>query len=97
MGQFLFLLGNKVAVVMGTRSRICRYIGELTKFRVFPQGLAFICIKKAVDDFTLHNVDMVCFLLESCGRFLYNQSESHKRLEMLVNTIDNYFFHISID
>lgn len=74
--------------IAGTRSRICRYIAELTKFRVLPQGMAFTCLKKAIDDFSLYNIDMASLLLESCGRFLYHQPESHRRIEILMEIVE---------
>ena len=35
-------------------------------------------------DFTGQNIDMTCFLLEQCGRFLYLQPQSHARMNHLV-------------
>jgi regulator of nonsense transcripts 2 len=51
------------------------------------QGQVFACLKKAVDNFHHYNVDMACILLETCGRFLFNQPESRKRMEILINIV----------
>lgn len=86
LGQFNFL-SKKTDPIRATRSRVCRYIGELVKFRVMTQGQVFACLKKAVDNFHHYNVDMACILLETCGRFLFNQPESRKRMEILIDII----------
>ena len=33
-------------------------------------------------DFTHHNIEMSCSLLESCGRFLYRTNDSHQRVKV---------------
>ena len=87
IGQFTFLF-HLTSPVMGTRSRVCRFIGELTKFRVMTQGTTYALLKRVIlEDFTMHNVDMVAIILESCGRFLFHQPESHKRLQNLFEII----------
>lgn len=88
VGQFVFLIHRKEPI-MGSRSRICRFIGELTKFRVMPQGTVYAMLKKAIlDHLTGFNIDMTSILLESCGRFLFHQPESHRRLIHLFETIN---------
>ena len=88
VGQYVFLFHKPGIPVLGTRGRVCRYIGELTKFGVMPQTTAFAMLKKAVlEDLAGYNIDMVTILLESCGRYLYNQPESHRRLLNLFEVI----------
>lgn len=82
LGQYLFLLHKKDPIRV-TRARICRALGELTKFRIVSQGKIFSCLRKAVEDFVLFNVDMVCMILENCGRFLAYQPESGARIQNL--------------
>lgn len=53
------------------RLRNARYVGELVKLRVAPYGLLFSMLKTMLDDFASHNVDAVCSLLETTGRYLY--------------------------
>ena len=46
----------------------------------------FFLSKLLLDNFTHHNIDMACNLLETCGRFLYRSPESHTRMaELLVS------------
>lgn len=82
-GQFHFLTKFK-GPILGTRRRICTFLGEFAKFRVLPQSILFNCLKKCVKDFTGANIDMLSYLLESCGRFIYLQPESHARMKHLV-------------
>lgn len=87
IGQFTFLFHQKSSLI-GTRSRICRYIGELTKFAVMPQTTTYGLLKRIIlDDLTNYNIDMVALLLESCGRYLFHQPESHRRLVNLIEII----------
>lgn len=85
-GQFFFLL-RKTDPIRATRSRICRFIGELTKFRVMTQGKVFECIRRSTENFTGYSVDMLCAILESCGRFLIAQPESHARMNNITEII----------
>jgi regulator of nonsense transcripts 2 len=63
-------------------------MGELTKFGVCPQYTTFYCLKRLIlDDFSRYNIDMAATVLESCGRYLINQPESHRRMRNLIETI----------
>ena len=37
-----------------------------------------------LEDFTHHNIEMACSLLEVCGRFLYRSEDSHIRTKNLL-------------
>jgi len=69
------------------RFKTARYIGELTKFRVAPPIVALRCIKRCCDDFSGANIDVVCCLLESCGRYLHRIKHTSARLTVLLDTI----------
>lgn len=84
-GQFHFLTQRKFPI-LGTRRRICSFLSEFAKFKLLPQSITFNCLKKCVKDFTGPNIEMTCFLLEQCGRFLYLQPESHARVKNLVRS-----------
>ena len=96
-GQFNFLTKRKEPILR-TRRRICTFLSEFTKFRLLPQSIAFACLKKCVKDFTGTNIDMTSYLLESCGRFLYLQPESHARMKHLVKIMNclNFFHYLTI-
>jgi hypothetical protein len=92
-GQFHFLTKRKEPILR-TRRRICTFLSEFTKFRLLPQSIAFNCLKKCVKDFTGTNIDMTCYLLESSGRFLYLQPESHARMKHLVTIYIYFYFNV---
>ncbi|KQJ83656.1 regulator of nonsense transcripts UPF2 isoform X1 [Brachypodium distachyon] len=69
--EFNFLINKKDQIKIETKIRNIRFIGELCKFKIAPSGLVFSCLKACLDDFSHHNIDVACNLLETCGRFLY--------------------------
>ncbi|KAG6555992.1 hypothetical protein Mapa_001932 [Marchantia paleacea] len=70
-----------------TKIRNIRFLGELAKFKVAPPGLIFSCLKCCLDDFTHHNIDVACNLLETCGRFLYRSTETSLRMGNMLEII----------
>lgn len=56
--------------------------GELVKFGMFPKADVLFGLKMLLFDFSHHNIDMACALLESCGRYLYRSEESHHRMRV---------------
>lgn len=82
--EFRFRLRKKDQVNVESKIKVVRFIGELTKFNMFPKGETLHCLKMLLEDFTHHNIDMACNLLEVCGRFLYRSPESHVRTRNLL-------------
>ncbi|KAI5440989.1 Regulator of nonsense transcripts upf2, variant 3 [Lathyrus oleraceus] len=78
--EFNFLINKKDQMNIETKIRNIRFIGELCKFKVAPAGLVFTCLKACLDDFSHHNIDVACNLLETCGRFLYRSPETSIRM-----------------
>jgi regulator of nonsense transcripts 2 len=62
-----------------------RYLGELAKFKVLSSLSTFHLIKVLLDDFSHHNVDILCTLLDTCGRFLFRNPETNVRMASFVN------------
>lgn len=62
-----------------------RYLSELTKFGVVPQHVIFHCLKVAIDDFTRVNIDIICNILENCGRYLLRYVETSPRMSAFVS------------
>lgn len=77
--EFRFRVRKKDQINVESKIKVVRFIGELTKFHMFPKGETLHCLKMLLEDFTHHNIDMACSLLEVCGRFLYRSPESHIR------------------
>lgn len=71
--------------------RVARYIGELVMFSVMSKNEAFNQMKLLLRNFTHHQIDMMCCLLETCGRFLYRSKESHRRMKLYLVSL--FFQH----
>ncbi|XP_078385093.1 regulator of nonsense transcripts 2-like isoform X2 [Oculina patagonica] len=83
-GEFRFRVRKKDQINVESKIKTVRFIGELTKFHMFPKGEALHCLKMLLEDFTHHNIEMACNLLEVCGRFLYRSADSHIRTKNLL-------------
>lgn len=83
-GSFRSHLRKKDQMHTESKVKTVRFIGELTKFKVCPKAEALYCLKLLLDNFTHHNIDMACNLLETCGRFLYRSPESYPRMSTLL-------------
>ncbi|KAI9179748.1 mRNA decay protein [Blastocladiella emersonii ATCC 22665] len=66
--------------MFGARVLWVRYLGELTKFRVARDASAVFCAKVLLENPSPGNVEAVCHLLESCGRFLAADPPSAPRM-----------------
>ncbi|ESR54165.1 hypothetical protein CICLE_v10018539mg [Citrus x clementina] len=85
--EFNFLINKKDQMNIETKIRNIRFIGELCKFKIAPAGLVFSCLKACLDDFTHHNIDVACNLLETCGRFLYRSPETSIRMANMLEIL----------
>ncbi|KAL8094963.1 hypothetical protein AgCh_036464 [Apium graveolens] len=85
--EFNFLLNKKDQMNIETKIRNIRFIGELCKFKIAPAGLVFSCLKACLDDFSHHNIDVACNLLETCGRFLYRSPETAVRMANMLEIL----------
>ncbi|KAG2224950.1 hypothetical protein INT45_000071 [Circinella minor] len=68
-------------------SRNIRLLSELTKFQVVPAHTIFHVFKIALDDFTHQNIDIVCNLLETCGRYLLKSTETSVRMNNMLEVV----------
>ncbi|MQL74633.1 hypothetical protein Taro_007011 [Colocasia esculenta] len=85
--EFNFLINKKDQTNIETKIKNIRFIGELCKFKVAPPGLVFSCLKTCLEDFTHHNIDVACNLLETCGRFLYRSPETTTRMTNMLEIL----------
>ncbi len=46
-----------------------RYLAELAKFKLYPPGSFFVALKQLLDDFSHHNIDAACAMVETVGRY----------------------------
>jgi len=82
--EFHYLAAKKDQINLDSRIRNIRLLCELCKFKVVGTNVIFACLQSCLDDFTHHNVDVACSLLEACGRYLYRLPESHTRMSNML-------------
>ncbi|KAK9169015.1 hypothetical protein Syun_001155 [Stephania yunnanensis] len=85
--EFNYLISKKDQMNIESKIRNIRFIGELCKFKIATPGLVFSCLKACLDDFTHHNIDVACNLLETCGRFLYRSPETTIRMANMLEIL----------
>lgn len=64
-----------------------RYLAELTKFGIVPEHVIFHCLKVSLDDFSRMNIEIICNLLENCGRYLLRNPETSPRMASFLETL----------
>ncbi|KAI4605334.1 hypothetical protein J4E83_010686 [Alternaria metachromatica] len=69
------------------RTQNVRYLAELTKFGVVPEHVIFHCLKVSLDDFSRMNIEIICNLLENCGRYLLRNPETSPRMHSFLETL----------
>ncbi|KAJ2862540.1 mRNA decay protein [Coemansia aciculifera] len=85
--EFHWLSKQRFKDLMDTRLKNIKYIAELTKFKVAPLHVSFRCAKTTLEQFHAQNVEVLCALLEGCGRFLLAQSETSDRVASLLTIL----------
>ncbi|ORX73843.1 ARM repeat-containing protein, partial [Linderina pennispora] len=73
--------------LLDLRLKNVRYIAELTKFKVAPLHVAFRCGKSLLEQFNALNIEVLCSLLDNCGRFLLAQVETAGRIENILDIL----------
>lgn len=71
----------------GVRTSNIRYLAELTKFGLVPEHVIFHCLKVSLDDFSRMNIEIICNLLENCGRYLLRNPETAPRMKSFLETL----------
>ncbi|KAI0175800.1 ARM repeat-containing protein [Hypoxylon sp. FL1284] len=64
-----------------------RYLAELTKFGIVPEHVVFHCLKVSLDDFSRMNIEIICNLLENCGRYLLRNADTSPRMMTFLETL----------
>lgn len=82
--DFRFHINKKDQINIESKVKTVRYIGELTKFGIFPKDETLQCLKILILDFSHHQIEMACNLLEVCGRYLYLSPSTHIKCNLLL-------------
>ncbi|KAK6343554.1 hypothetical protein TWF730_011144 [Orbilia blumenaviensis] len=69
------------------RTQNAKYFAEMTKFGLVPEHVIFHCFKVALDDFSKMNIDIICILLEGCGRYLLRNAATQPRMIQFLETL----------
>jgi regulator of nonsense transcripts 2 len=64
-----------------------RYLAELTKFGIVPEHVVFHCLKVSLDDFSRMNIEILCNLVENCGRYLLQNPDTAPRMATFLETL----------
>lgn len=85
------------------RIRNVRYIGELAKFRMAPSHLIFYCFHRLLKPeesgliFSSTQVEVICHLLEVCGRFMLRTTETSNKFSSVVDIFSKKSKSIGFD
>ena len=80
--DFRWHVRKKDQINIESKLKICRFIGEMTKFSQFSKVDTLFCIKQLLFDFSHHHIEMACAIFESCGSFLFRSPDSHRRTKI---------------
>ncbi|CAH1388507.1 unnamed protein product [Nezara viridula] len=83
--DFKYHIKKKDQINLESKIKVSRFIGELVKFDLYPKIEALYCLKLLLFDFSHHHIEMACNILETCGRYLYRNSESHHRTKIYMD------------
>eukprot|EP00798_Chlamydomonas_sp_ICE-L_P014700 gene14700-20740_t len=79
--EFSTLMARKdpTSITLEPRIRNIRYLAELCNL--------FVALKQLLDDFTHHNIDAACALVETAGRFLIRTPETQIRMQNMLEVM----------
>ncbi|XP_061707538.1 regulator of nonsense transcripts 2 isoform X1 [Cydia pomonella] len=77
--DFKYHVRKKDQINIESKIKVVRFIGELVKFGLYSKMEALYCLKVLLHDFKHHHIEMACNLLETCGRYLYCNPDTHQR------------------
>ena len=88
--EFNRLYEDSDVIKIETKIRNIRFLSELVKFNVCPTQVVLECLKKCLDDFHGHNVEIIINLLESCGKYLCRVEESSLKFANLLEILQRF-------
>ncbi|KAJ1790508.1 mRNA decay protein [Coemansia sp. RSA 1938] len=85
--EFSWLARKRFRGLLDTRLKNILFIAELVKFRAVPLHVPFGCARILLDQLHVQNIEVLCALLEGCGRFLRVQPETTARVLVLLDEL----------
>ena len=95
--EFRWQVRKKDQMKIESKLKVCRFIGELVKFSLFESSDCIFCLKMLLFDFSHHNIEMACVMLETCGRFLFYSSETRQRTKLCLEQMMRKKAALSLD
>ena len=72
---------------MDERCKNIKFISEMVKFDLFPiESVMSLVISKLFEDFRNNTIELLCLLLDSCGRYLYVHELAHLKFNAFLNS-----------
>jgi regulator of nonsense transcripts 2 len=85
--QFYGQLLNKHSVKLESKLRTGKMLAEMCKFRIVAPIVVFRVLHRCLQDWSPHFVQVLCAMLESCGRFLFLMPHTHRRTAELLTVL----------
>ena len=95
--EFRWQVRKKDQMKIESKLKVCRFIGELVKFSLFEPSDWIFCLKMLLFDFSHHNIEMACVMLETCGRFLFYSSGTRQRTKLCLEQMMRKKVALSLD
>ena len=95
--EFRWQVRKKDQMKIESKLKVCRFIGEMVKFSLFESSDCIFCLKMLLFDFSHHNIEMACVMLETCGRFLFYSSETRQRTKLCLEQMMRKKAALSLD
>uniref|UniRef100_A0A915DDT2 MIF4G domain-containing protein n=1 Tax=Ditylenchus dipsaci TaxID=166011 RepID=A0A915DDT2_9BILA len=78
---------KKVNLRVDSKIHLCKFISELAKFSIVPKAEALTCLRTLLVDLKSYKVDMLCAMVETMGLFLYRSTESHAKMNIIMEVM----------
>lgn len=85
---FRYIRRKKLPGLYSTRMYVSRYLSEMIKFGVVSKKLVFHAFHSLLNWIDKQNVEILCSLLEGCGKYLYFKSNTHKIMAKYMDMIE---------
>ena len=78
---------KKDQIKVESKLKTVRFIGELVKFNIYGKPEALRFLSTLTRDFQHHSIEMLCALLETCGRQLMRWPDTGLKMKLIVDAI----------
>ena len=95
--EFRWQVRKKDQMKIESKLKVCRFIGEMVKFELFDVPDCIFCLKMLLFDFSHHNIEMACVMLETCGRFLFYSPSTRQRTKLCLEQMMRKKAALSLD